>query len=54
MGKWQALDIHVYEKQGCENNEGKRKADGRSLVSECSQNEPSTSAPVMHRTPDKK
>ena len=35
-------------------NDAKRKADGRSFDSEWSQNEPSTSTPIMHRTPDKK
>ena len=32
----------------------KRKADGRSFDSEWSQNEPATSTPIVHRTPDKK
>ena len=34
--------------------DAKRKADGRSFDSELLHNEPATSTPIMHRTPDKK
>ena len=49
---WENAKRWTYTSEGY--NDAKRKAGDRSFDSEWSQNEPATSTPIMHKTPDKK